>query len=64
VWGRWVSHLPCIFIKKDNIMLTATEISIILMLIERYDNIDSEWDNTIKEIKRKLETMQMASSEG
>ena len=45
-------------------MLTATEISIILMLIERYDNIDSEWDNTIKEIKRKLETMQMASSEG
>jgi len=34
------------------------------MLIERYDNIDSEWDNTIKEIKRKLETMQMASSEG
>ena len=45
-------------------MLTATEISIILMLIERYDNIDSEWDNTIKEIKRKLETMQMVSSEG
>ena len=45
-------------------MLTATEISIILMLIERYNNIDSEWDNTIKEIKRKLETMQIASSEG
>ena len=45
-------------------MLTATEISIVLMLIERYDNIDSEWDNTIKEIKRKLETMQMVSSEG
>ena len=45
-------------------MLTATEISIILMIIERYDNIDSEWDNIIKEIKRKLETMQMASSEG
>ena len=45
-------------------MLTATEMSIILMLIERYDNIDSEWDNTIKEIKRKLETMQIASPEG
>jgi len=45
-------------------MLTATEISIVLMLIERYNNIDSEWDNTIKEIKRKLETMQIASSEG
>jgi|TARA_Y100000310_G_C20691935_1_gene822854 hypothetical protein len=47
-------------------MLTATEISILLMIIEKYShiNIDTEWNNTIKEIKRKLETMQIASSEG